>query len=203
MAASRAATSSVVCDDCEDLVFGVFCSCWLACSTPAWTSAITDGSSAMACRMSSAALSTASSSARACPRADSAARNESTNPACCPAVADWPATSRAEPMLRSAKDSRSLAVATLPETEVSAAASNSLCRSASRCSVGATWVVSSTYCCVSPSSRDGALITKLRSCSNASVCESNSRSALAAVTITWVSSWRRCSGGRVVSSSSC
>ena len=37
--------------------------------------------------------------------------------------------------------------------------------------------VSSTYCWVSASSRDGALITKSRNFSNASVCDSSSRSA--------------------------
>ncbi|COV42662.1 Uncharacterised protein [Mycobacterium tuberculosis] len=64
-------------------------------------------------------------------------------------------------------------------------------------------MVSSTYCWVSRSSRAGALITKSRSFSKASVCDASSRSACAADTITRVSSSRRCAGVSGVLSSSC
>ena len=56
-----------------NLDFVVRFNCSLARSMFAWMSAMVEGSVAMACRMSPAAVSTASSSERACPSADSAA----------------------------------------------------------------------------------------------------------------------------------
>ena len=57
----------------------------------AWVSDMAEGSEAMACRMSLAALSTASSIERACPSADSAAWKASTKSVCFPLSA-WVAS---------------------------------------------------------------------------------------------------------------
>ncbi len=69
------------------------------------------------------------------------------------------------------------------------------------CSDGSIRAVRSTICWVRPSSRLGALITKSRSCSNASLWASSSRSALAAATTTRVSRSRRCCCGSGTASS--
>ena len=69
------------------------------------------------------------------------------------------------------------------------------------CSDGSIRAVRSTICWVRPSSRLGALITRSRSCSNASLWASSSRSALAAATTTRVSRSRRCCCGSGTASS--
>ena len=89
---------------------------------PFWMSAIAAGSVATARLMSVAALSTASSSVRAWPSADSAARMASTSPPWRPPGGRPGA--RALVMFWSAKDSRCLAVSTLPATEASAVSAN-------------------------------------------------------------------------------
>ena len=100
--------------------------------------------------------------------------------------------SRAVSMFWSAKVSRCLAVSTLPATEASAVSANWLCSAASACADGSSRAVRSTICWVIASSRLGALMTRSRSCANASRWESSSRSALAAATTTRVSRSRRC-----------
>ena len=73
--------------------------------------------------------------------------------------------------------------------------SNSLCSSVIRCSAGSMRAVRSTICWVRASRRAGALTTRSRISSKASRCDSSSRSARAAATITSVSSSRRCCPG--------
>ena len=122
---------------------------------------------AIARLMSVPALSIASNSERAWPSADSAARIESTRP-------DWRPTgrdTRVRPLVMfwSAKAKRCLAVSMLPATDASAESENCLCSAASACSDGAIRAVTSTICWVSASNRVGALITRSRNCSNASL----------------------------------
>ena len=80
-------------------------------------------------------------------------------------------------------------------------AANWLCSAASACSDGPMRAVRSTICWVRASSRVGALITRSRSLSKASLWASSSRSALAAATITRVSKSRRCCGDSGTASS--
>ena len=138
-----------------------------ACSMPAWMSAISDGRVATACRMSLAALSTASSNERACPSDDSAACTASTRPLCSP-LTGLAARSRAGPRFWSAKASRSLAVVDVGGHRSQCGSVELVVQLGHSLFGGGDARGQFDDCWVRASSRDGALTTRSRISSKAS-----------------------------------